>query len=308
MKSRLTRGFTLIELLVVISIIALLIALLLPALQSSRTTASLIQSGAQLRDLQLSLHRYCADNRSNTPWVRFPRSFVSNSSYYNGGGSPFKYYYFPWSAVLWDKLYVEDWRAFWSPSRDLRASWTGGGLSLFTKLTTTTANEMTTRDTSSYGGQNLSYWGMVGYGMVGVDYGDPNTVDGQYVKTNVTNLDTARVPLGNAISMAESWSSANQTPGNPPAAGMYWIQPSHQPTSNTTYLYNYNSSVARAYWDAHVSTSESNSIGWNCSATNGTYVGTPYGGTWTYTWWSGITGYMGTRPWYADTVTYPILN
>lgn len=305
MKSRIPNGFTLIELLVVISIISLLMALLLPALQSSRTTAQLVQSGAQLRDLQLSLHRYCSDNRSNTPWVNFPRSNLSTSPYFT---SSYKYANFPWSAVLWDRFYIEDWRAFWSPARDLRPSWNPGGPMLFTKLTTTTLNEMTTRDSGSYGGLNLNYWRMVGYGMVGVEFGDLNANNGYYTKTNATNLDTARFQLSNAISMAESWSSSYQSPGAPPAAGVFWIQPNHNPVSNTTYLYNYNSNVARAYWDGHVSTSESRSIGWNTTATNGTYVGSPYGGSWTYTWWSGTNGYMSTRPWYADTTTYGVID
>ena len=54
-------GFTLIELLVVISIIALLVAILLPALQKARQTAQMAVCGSQLRQMAIGLTMYAND-------------------------------------------------------------------------------------------------------------------------------------------------------------------------------------------------------------------------------------------------------
>jgi prepilin-type N-terminal cleavage/methylation domain-containing protein len=66
-KRRKTTAFTLIELLVVIAIIALLIAILLPALQRAKFAAEVVQCTSRIRQMALSTYMYTNDHRGYFP-------------------------------------------------------------------------------------------------------------------------------------------------------------------------------------------------------------------------------------------------
>jgi prepilin-type N-terminal cleavage/methylation domain-containing protein/prepilin-type processing-associated H-X9-DG protein len=89
-------AFTLIELLVVIAIIGILIALLLPAVQSAREAARRAQCTNNLKQLGLALHNYLSTNNTFPPVVVLPRGRTSQ----------------PWSALARILPYLEQGNIF----------------------------------------------------------------------------------------------------------------------------------------------------------------------------------------------------
>jgi prepilin-type N-terminal cleavage/methylation domain-containing protein/prepilin-type processing-associated H-X9-DG protein len=120
------QGFTLIELLVVISIIALLVSVLLPALGNAQESARQVQCASNLRQTGLLMHVYANDSDEAYPVhamvSRPPLLYKLNE--YGWGFANGSFY------DLWEYDYLSELQLLYCPSTDIgspETAWPGNG-------------------------------------------------------------------------------------------------------------------------------------------------------------------------------------
>ena len=183
MRRHLIHGFTLIELLVVISIIALLVAILLPALQSARTAAHQIASLSNARQVSIALSAYATDNDTSMPYMQSGAKH-NGTEWYTFSSFPY------WGRQLVDEGYVQDYSVYWSPARIVPWS-----------------------KNDSLDGPNTRYYGYfaTGYGLNWAVGGgrEDDFLNGDRSARPLHLSEAQAPPPGDMLLLAETWSMHN---------------------------------------------------------------------------------------------------
>jgi prepilin-type N-terminal cleavage/methylation domain-containing protein/prepilin-type processing-associated H-X9-DG protein len=210
------RGFTLIELLVVIAIIAILIGLLLPAVQKVREAAARMKCQNNLKQLGLALHNYEGANG------KFPALYPGTAP----GSTTFNYKY-TWSVLAQLNPYLEQTNIYNSmdltqPMYDASNNITAQNQFAVVQVVSLflCPSDRGLPVSSAYGVTNMgptNYVACHGSGTSGGGYGSPVSADGIFPAVTGIRVTDITDGTSNTAAMSESilGDGAEATPTQP---------------------------------------------------------------------------------------------
>jgi prepilin-type N-terminal cleavage/methylation domain-containing protein/prepilin-type processing-associated H-X9-DG protein len=217
-SSRPRTAFTLIELLVVIAIVAVLIGMLLPAVQSVRQAAQRIQCGNNLHQIVIATHQL-SDTYHYLPPVAAPDGWTpltAAADCYNGG---------PWTCFTFLLPYVEQDAVYNSLTRTScpPGGYCGGQYFQIVKPYLCPADPTTRAGFSLtiYGSANL--FAVSNYTANYLVFGNPNAGSDYYCVQGFNTLE-ASIPdgLSNTVFFGEAYGSCGLWGGPNYAAASLW--------------------------------------------------------------------------------------
>jgi len=184
--TRKLRGFTLIELLVVIAIIAILIGLLLPAVQKVREAAARMTCGNNLKQMGVAIHNYASANQDKLP----PMLDGVNGSYTWG---PFFYMLLPF--IEQDAIY-----------KNAFNSGAGWGNNNHNKIIKT---YLCPSDSSHNNGMSVNGWAATSYAPLNSMFGSSTYTGSGWPYSTRSSYTIANIPDGtsNQVGIVERFGS-----------------------------------------------------------------------------------------------------